>query len=179
MIPDDIIQEEYNWRAWHGTPCTKGYNNTVMIAERGKIQFFFRYIAKDRRGAKEMNNYQSYRTKKDTLSFTIHLFFPLFCDLTTRYHYAVCSFLRRHVISAQVNILQATINLNALIIQFISPSNGHWSISKCSNEARRISYRQQSISTHLLFQFIPYIFIISLFYIHTFIYFFYLSRRIM
>ena len=57
-------------------PDTKGYNNTVMIAERGKIQFFFRYIAKDRRGAKEMNNYQSYRTKKDTLSFIIHLFFP-------------------------------------------------------------------------------------------------------
>ena len=102
-------------------PDTKGYNNTIMIAERGKIQFFFRYIAKDRRGAKEMNNYQSYRTKKDTLSFTIHLFFPLFCD----YHYAVCSFLRRYVISAQANILQATINLNALIIQFISPSNGH------------------------------------------------------
>lgn len=80
---------------------TKGYNNTIMIAERGSIQFFFRYIAKDRRGNKETNNYQSYRTKKDTLSFTIYLFFPLFCDLTTRYHFSMCSFLRRHVISAQ------------------------------------------------------------------------------
>lgn len=57
---------------------TKGYNNTIMIAERGRIQFFFRYIAKGRRGAKEMNNYQSYRTKKDTLSFIIHLFFLYF-----------------------------------------------------------------------------------------------------
>ena len=54
---------------------TKGYNNTIMIAERGSIQFFFRYIAKDRRDNKETNNYQSYRTKKDTLSFTIYLFF--------------------------------------------------------------------------------------------------------
>ena len=53
---------------------TKGYNNTIMIAERGRIQFLFRYIAKGRRGAKEMNNYQGYCTKKDTLSFTIHLF---------------------------------------------------------------------------------------------------------
>lgn len=57
---------------------TKGYNNTIMIAERGRIQFFFRYIAKGRRDAKEMNNYQSYRTKKDTLSLTIHLFFLYF-----------------------------------------------------------------------------------------------------
>ena len=60
-------------------------------------------MAKSRRGAKEMNNYQSYRTKKDTLSLTVFtaFIFPLFCDITTRYHFAVCSFLRRHVISAQ------------------------------------------------------------------------------
>lgn len=57
---------------------TKGYNNTIMIAERGRIQFLFRYIAKGRRGAKEMNNYQGYCTKRDTLSFTIHLFFLYF-----------------------------------------------------------------------------------------------------
>lgn len=57
---------------------TKGYNNTIMIAERERIQFLFRYIAKGRRGAKEMNNYQGYCTKKDTLSFTIHLFFLYF-----------------------------------------------------------------------------------------------------
>ena len=57
---------------------TKGYNKTIMIAERGRIQFLFRYIPKGRRGAKEMNNYQGYRTKKDTFSFTIHLFFLYF-----------------------------------------------------------------------------------------------------
>ena len=55
---------------------TKGYTNTIMIAERGRIQFFFRYIAKDRRGNKETNNYQSYRTKKGhALIYNIFIFF--------------------------------------------------------------------------------------------------------
>ena len=110
-----------------------------------------------------MNNYQSYRTKKDTLSFTVFtaFIFPLFCDITTRYHFAVCSFLRRHVISAQ------------------------------TKPREYLTGNDQSQRTYYSVYFIQ--FIISLFYIficfnnfvfmvfliYTFIYIFYLSRRIM
>ena len=136
---------------------TKGYNNTIMIAERGRIQFFFRYIAKGRRGAKEMNNYQSYRTKKGHALIYNTFIFPLFCDITTRYHFAVCWFLRRHVISAQ------------------------------TKPRDYLTGNDQSQRTYYSVYFIQ--FIISLFYIficfnmvfliYTFIYIFYLSRRIM
>ena len=140
---------------------TKGYNNTIMIAERGSIQFFFRYIAKDRRGNKETNNYQSYRTKKDTLSFIIYLFFPLFCDLTTRYHFSMCSFLRRHVISAQTkpreyltgNDQSQRTYYSVYFIQFIISL---FYIFICFNN-----------------------FVFMVFLIYIFIYIFYLSRRIM